>query len=164
MKRFWFVIVFSILFNISFIAQVEARRGCCSWHGGVSGCASNGRIVCNDGTYSPSCGCTPQVATQNVVSSQTKDISENSKKISSNINMVFFNYYKQAALLQGDMSNIAKLKYISQFEDTEILWKTFMNRVSYCSDEACYVNWIGSTLYWDDLNRKINNIYNAFNQ
>ena len=32
------------------------QRGCCSWHGGVSGC-SNGRVVCNDGTYSPSCTC-----------------------------------------------------------------------------------------------------------
>lgn len=32
------------------------QRGCCSWHGGVSGC-SNGRIVCNDGSYSPSCTC-----------------------------------------------------------------------------------------------------------
>lgn len=32
------------------------QRGCCSWHGGVSGC-SDGRIVCNDGTYSPSCTC-----------------------------------------------------------------------------------------------------------
>ncbi|WP_294966244.1 hypothetical protein [Sulfurimonas sp.] len=32
------------------------QRGCCSWHGGVSGC-SNGRVTCNDGTYSPSCTC-----------------------------------------------------------------------------------------------------------
>jgi len=32
------------------------RRGCCSWHGGVAGCSS-GRIVCSDGTYSPSCTC-----------------------------------------------------------------------------------------------------------
>ena len=32
------------------------RRGCCSWHGGVSGCSS-GRVVCSDGTYSPSCTC-----------------------------------------------------------------------------------------------------------
>ena len=37
------------------IQDVE-RSGCCSWHGGVSGC-SGGRIVCNDGTYSPSCTC-----------------------------------------------------------------------------------------------------------
>lgn len=33
------------------------RRGCCSWHGGVCGC-ENGRVVCCDGTYSPSCRCT----------------------------------------------------------------------------------------------------------
>ncbi len=33
-----------------------ARRGCCSWHGGVCGC-SNGRAVCCDGSLSPSCGC-----------------------------------------------------------------------------------------------------------
>jgi len=32
------------------------RSGCCSWHGGVSGCMG-GRVVCNDGTYSPSCTC-----------------------------------------------------------------------------------------------------------
>jgi hypothetical protein len=34
-----------------------ATSGCCSWHGGVDYCASNGRIVCKDGTYSPSCTC-----------------------------------------------------------------------------------------------------------
>lgn len=32
------------------------KQGCCSWHGGVCGC-SNGRTVCCDGTYSPSCTC-----------------------------------------------------------------------------------------------------------
>lgn len=32
------------------------KRGCCSWHGGVNGC-KNGRVVCADGTYSPSCTC-----------------------------------------------------------------------------------------------------------
>lgn len=34
-----------------------ARRGCCSHHGGVSGQCSGGRVVCNDGTLSPSCTC-----------------------------------------------------------------------------------------------------------
>ena len=33
-----------------------AQQGCCSWHGGVCGC-NNGRKVCCDGTYSPSCTC-----------------------------------------------------------------------------------------------------------
>ncbi|HBF13613.1 MAG TPA: hypothetical protein DDW49_09580 [Deltaproteobacteria bacterium] len=35
-----------------------ARSGCCSWHGGVCGCdAASDRIVCCDGTLSPSCTC-----------------------------------------------------------------------------------------------------------
>ena len=32
------------------------RRGCCSWHGGVCGC-SDSRVVCCDGSYSPTCTC-----------------------------------------------------------------------------------------------------------
>ena len=42
--------------------NVEATRGCCSHHGGVSGCSSSGRQVCNDGSLSPSCTCTPTVS------------------------------------------------------------------------------------------------------
>lgn len=38
--------------------DIEFTRGCCSHHRGVSYCDSSvGRLVCNDGTYSPSCGC-----------------------------------------------------------------------------------------------------------
>lgn len=33
-----------------------AKRGCCSWHGGVCGCRA-GRTVCCDGSLSPSCTC-----------------------------------------------------------------------------------------------------------
>jgi len=36
--------------------QVMARSGCCSWHGGVCDCIG-GRVVCCDGTFSPSCTC-----------------------------------------------------------------------------------------------------------
>jgi hypothetical protein len=31
-------------------------QGCCSWHGGVCGCSGN-RVLCCDGTLSPSCSC-----------------------------------------------------------------------------------------------------------
>lgn len=35
-----------------------AKRGCCSWHGGVASCDTHvGRLICRDGTYSPSCLC-----------------------------------------------------------------------------------------------------------
>jgi hypothetical protein len=34
------------------------RSGCCSWHGGVYGCNEQlDRIICCDGTLSPSCTC-----------------------------------------------------------------------------------------------------------
>lgn len=56
---------------------VLARRGCCSWHGGVSHCdTSVGRYVCNDGTYSPSCGCAyippkPKATTKPIIPTAT---------------------------------------------------------------------------------------------
>ena len=35
-----------------------ARSGCCSWHGGVCGCdEATDRIICCDGTLSPTCTC-----------------------------------------------------------------------------------------------------------
>ena len=41
--------------------KIEAARGCCSHHGGVSGCSSSGRQICKDGTLSPTCNCTPAI-------------------------------------------------------------------------------------------------------
>ena len=38
-----------------FPVNVAARPGCCSWHGGESGCSGN-KTVCADGTIS-SCPC-----------------------------------------------------------------------------------------------------------
>lgn len=34
-----------------------SHQGCCSWHGGESGACYAGRLVCNDGKLSPTCGC-----------------------------------------------------------------------------------------------------------
>lgn len=49
-----------ILFGVFLMPiNVDAGRGCCSSHGGVVGCGSNGKQLCADGTYSPSCTCTP---------------------------------------------------------------------------------------------------------
>lgn len=38
------------------VFRMEVGRGCCSYHSGQCGC-SLGRVVCCDGTMSPSCGC-----------------------------------------------------------------------------------------------------------
>ncbi len=51
-----FIIAFSLFSFIS--ASADARQGCCSHHGGVQQCdTNNGRLLCNDNTYSPSCKC-----------------------------------------------------------------------------------------------------------
>lgn len=40
------------------VPALAACPGCCSHHDGISNrCASNGKILCNDGTASPSCSC-----------------------------------------------------------------------------------------------------------
>ncbi len=50
--------LFFLFFVFVFQLKSYATSGCCSWHGGVGYCDSSvGRYVCNDGTYSPSCGC-----------------------------------------------------------------------------------------------------------
>lgn len=57
MKKLITGLLSSFLFLIGFYF-VNAKSGCCSWHGGVSHCDnSTGQQVCNDGTYSPSCTC-----------------------------------------------------------------------------------------------------------
>lgn len=59
MDKKWLILL-PIVFLIFLLLpdSALAKSGCCSWHGGVSGCDySTGRQVCNDGTYSPSCTC-----------------------------------------------------------------------------------------------------------
>src|SRR4051812_40071849 len=84
------VIMAKILLILSlFIFTVgiaEARRGCCSWHGGVAGCDQSARrLVCRDGTYSPSCGCVINQPTEDqpltVQASMTKGIVPNKAPI-----------------------------------------------------------------------------------
>lgn len=55
MKKVLVILLLSITMFIG-IEEVSAGRGCCSHHGGQAYC-SNGRWVCRDGTYSPTCTC-----------------------------------------------------------------------------------------------------------
>ncbi len=57
MKRKDLIISIILLLIILTPTPAFARRGCCSWHKGVSGTCRNGKIVCNDGTTSPTCTC-----------------------------------------------------------------------------------------------------------
>lgn len=73
------VVCFFILLFL-FPVVIDAQKGCCSHHGGVSGCSSSGRQICKDGTLSPSCRCTPSYvygctdkSAKNYNSNATKD-------------------------------------------------------------------------------------------
>lgn len=52
-------IMFYFLLTLLFLPPISvyAGRGCCSHHGGVSYCGSNGYYICNDNSQSPSCLC-----------------------------------------------------------------------------------------------------------
>lgn len=55
MKKILLIILFLLFFVVP---EADARRGCCSHHHGVKNCDTlTGRLVCNDGTYSPTCKC-----------------------------------------------------------------------------------------------------------
>lgn len=57
-KKIVLVLICVMLFSP---LKIEAARGCCSHHWGVSGCSSSGRQICKDGTLSPTCTCTVAV-------------------------------------------------------------------------------------------------------
>ena len=69
--------------------KVNATRGCCSHHGGVSGCSSSGRLACNDGTLSPSCTCTPTYI-YGCTDSRAKNYNKNANK--DNGKCVYYKY------------------------------------------------------------------------
>ena len=52
-----FLWAITIIYSCACIPNAEAAgRGCCSYHGGVAGCAGEG-LGCNDGSLSPGCSC-----------------------------------------------------------------------------------------------------------
>lgn len=114
MKKYFLLL---LLFMVPL--HVEAKSGCCSWHGGVSYCGDNGRYVCNDGTYSPSCTCTPTITYRygctdssavNYDSSANKDDGSCIAKVLGCINKEAVNYNSNANTADGSC----------QFEITEI--------------------------------------------
>ena len=80
---------FLLYLVLLFIPTVNAQRGCCSHHGGVAGCSSSGRQICNDGTYSPSCTCTPAYV-YGCTDSNAKNYNSNANK--DNGSCIYYKY------------------------------------------------------------------------
>ena len=77
MKKILLFVVLLVFFVPSFSF---AKRWCCSWHWWVAYCASNGRYVCNDGTYSPSCTCWTSTSSYYIVTSYLTNDQKCNKK------------------------------------------------------------------------------------
>lgn len=75
------------------------------------------------------------------------------------INERWLDYYKSAAMINGDLSNLGKVEYICKYKEAEILWQTWENKLPHCNKKECYVSLIISP-YWSTLNSQINNVYN----
>lgn len=85
-----------ILYVIFLVVPVKvyAGRGCCSHHGGVAGCNANGRQICNDGTLSPSCTCTPTYHVESQIIYGCTDPSAKNYNSSANRSDNSCEYYK----------------------------------------------------------------------
>ncbi len=57
MKKVFMIMTIALLILTFLFGYLYARRGCCSWHGGVAGCDKYGRVICADGTVSKTCRC-----------------------------------------------------------------------------------------------------------
>lgn len=88
-------IVLNLLLVISVIPfNIYAKSGCCSHHGGVSGCSSSGRQICRDGTLSPTCSCNSNTwATTYIYGCTDKNAKNyNAKANKDNGNCVYYVY------------------------------------------------------------------------
>lgn len=116
-----------------FPIDVDARRGCCSHHGGVSHCnTSIGMYVCNDGTVSPTCGCeyvAPATTKRKTTVSTTARTTTNSAKPSTTNSIVPTTSTKSlsntdsatSSIVNENASNNVNVKEANKKQDEEDL-------------------------------------------
>lgn len=85
-----YVVILIVLFFTN-LNSIYTNQGCCSWHGGIDYCGSNGYYICNDGTQSPSCRCSGGIELtdgnsdcstyQNTINDLNSELAEKNKQI-----------------------------------------------------------------------------------
>ena len=140
----------SIFFILLFPSLIFAKSGCCSWHGGVAGCSSSGRQICNDGTLSPSCTCyAPKNTSKSNIPSKTstKDITETEsvpyQKLRQNDPNLLEGQTRLQAGANGSKSVIYTVTYsglleTSRVKKSERITQQPVNQISYIGTKKDY--------------------------
>lgn len=141
--------------------EAQAKRGCCSWHGGVCGCSADGQQVCCDGTLSPSCVCSAphQQKTSQEMLSEIQ-IAQATKTSYNEFCLQWQEIYEKVAIMKGETGNVAKVKFINQYQECEDLWLIVTESLSFCHDRGCFLRFMKMNHNWYDINDSINNLYN----
>lgn len=153
----------SFLIMIISTSDVLARRGCCSWHGGVCGCSESGRQICCDGTLSPSCVCSGGV--RDKANPQSSKQAETAQKIKvtkmsdSKYCLLWQEIYEKSAIMKGAYENIEKVKFINQYSECQDLWMVVSDMISFCHDKGCAMQFMMHDNMWNEINAKIDNLY-----
>lgn len=77
------VLLLFVILPILMPSFVNAKKGCCSHHGGIDHCGLDGYYICEDSTESPSCTCTPKIITYDEYVKKRESSSNNVKVIDS---------------------------------------------------------------------------------
>ena len=105
MRKLLTIILCFIIPFLLITFDANARRGCCSNHGGVSHC-NDGVLICNDGASS-SCGCKSS-------SYQSSTSSESDSKINFDFNKKSFSYDCQTMVTTSKALILTKPSLINQ--------------------------------------------------
>lgn len=123
MKQILSILIISVFF---IPININAARGCCSWHGGVDYCGDGGYYICNDGTQSPSCTCQSSKSYDYILTDTSCDCSEYKSEIETKEEEIIEN--------EEEISNLKK-----QIESTEanlsdyqlLFWITLITFIIY---------------------------------
>lgn len=132
-------VLLSLLAFLLIASSVNAKQGCCSWHGGVSYCdTSVGRYVCSDGTYSPSCDCSyvpailpPPSATPTLLPIKTNVEFISNKNSTYNVFFEWKNLYSRPYSIAISKKSFADPGAIAVTEYNHYLFKNITSGVWY---------------------------------
>lgn len=153
-----FFITLLFLFLVPFC--VYATSGCCSKHDGVSHCdTSVGRYVCNDKTYSPTCGCYKSQPSAPVQQKEAGNVGSTTYKQYCGHGEVFYSNQEaldslQEADFQARKPLLAEIDEITKEKETATKLNLFLILLVVFIGIPCLVSFFGNILDYFDKRKQ----------